>query len=405
MAIKVGQAFERTSAQPIDTSLTLTKAQMVTVNDNLMPPYYFTICQDDGKIYLYDKSATASASTGKFTEFSGGSGSGSPVYLSATLLDKDVNDPTIVALSNLTKSDDSTVHPILSEIVLGTTVIYDADGTMGVATAKSGTNVTVTTATTSTPTKELTQAEYDALTEAEKKNGTIYFITDNYVGSTYVGAYDTIYSTTERVIGSYMGKPLYQRTWTSSTRESISNTSWGQQFSIPKAGMEQLVQCICSDNQYGQAWKVLANLDSSATYVSFMACRDNSDFFATDVTLQYTKTTDTTSPVEYAFPNDYSTSEKIVGTWVDGKPIYQKSITWTSQVPYDTWTGTGVSISEIDELIDVSNLQWNYDTSSKQIIPVLGLANSNGIEFLSIRNNNYPSANNLMTIKYTKVSS
>ena len=155
-----------------------------------------------------------------------------------------------------------------------------------------------------------------------------------------------------------MGKPLYQRTWTSSTRESISNASWGQQFSIPKAGMEQLVQCICSDNQYGQAWKVLANLDSSATYVSFMACRDNSDFSATDVTLQYTKTTDSTSPVEYASPNDYSTSEKIVGTWVDGKPIYQKTITGTATLPampsYSSIGTTSELISsDIGDIIDV----------------------------------------------------
>lgn len=75
MAINVSQAFHRTSANPVDESMALTKAQMLTINDNLMPAYYFTICQDDGKIYLYDKSATASATTGKFKEFEGGGGS------------------------------------------------------------------------------------------------------------------------------------------------------------------------------------------------------------------------------------------------------------------------------------------------------------------------------------------
>ena len=87
MAIKVSQAFQRTSANAIDESLTLTKAQMLTVNDNLMPAYYFTICQDDGEIYLYDKSATASASTGKFKKFEGGGGGGggTGVIIDATL--------------------------------------------------------------------------------------------------------------------------------------------------------------------------------------------------------------------------------------------------------------------------------------------------------------------------------
>lgn len=76
MAIKVSQAFQRTSANPVDETMALTKAQMLTVNDNLMPDYYFTICQDDGQIYLYDKTATPSATTGKFTKFEGGGGGG-----------------------------------------------------------------------------------------------------------------------------------------------------------------------------------------------------------------------------------------------------------------------------------------------------------------------------------------
>lgn len=65
--MKVGMAFERTSVAAIDESLTLTKAQMVAVDDNKMPDKYFTICTDDGKLYLYDKSATPNAETGKYT--------------------------------------------------------------------------------------------------------------------------------------------------------------------------------------------------------------------------------------------------------------------------------------------------------------------------------------------------
>ena len=71
--INVSQAFHRTSANPIDESLALTKAQMLTVNDNLMPSKYFTVCQDDGKIYLYDKTNEPDVETGRFREFEGGS--------------------------------------------------------------------------------------------------------------------------------------------------------------------------------------------------------------------------------------------------------------------------------------------------------------------------------------------
>jgi hypothetical protein len=89
MAINVSQAFHRTSANPVDESMALTKAQMLAVNDNLMPAYYFTICQDDGEIYLYDKTATPSSTTGKFTKFEGGGGGGGTgegVVITKTLL-------------------------------------------------------------------------------------------------------------------------------------------------------------------------------------------------------------------------------------------------------------------------------------------------------------------------------
>ena len=87
MAINISQAFHRTSANPVDESMALTKAQMLTVNDNLMPDYYFTICQDDGDIYMYDKSATPSGTTGKFSklETGGGGGGGTGVVITETL--------------------------------------------------------------------------------------------------------------------------------------------------------------------------------------------------------------------------------------------------------------------------------------------------------------------------------
>ena len=54
---------------------------------------------------------------------------------------------------------------------------------------------------------ELTQAQYDALSEAEKNNGTIYFITD-------APSNPVDYSTSEKVIGHWIdGSTLYERTF------------------------------------------------------------------------------------------------------------------------------------------------------------------------------------------------
>lgn len=58
---------------------------------------------------------------------------------------------------------------------------------------------------------ELTQAEYNALTPAEKMNGTMYFITDASGGGGGGGSSE-IYDDTERVIGTYFGETLYKKT-------------------------------------------------------------------------------------------------------------------------------------------------------------------------------------------------
>lgn len=68
--IQIIQGFKVSTRDAVDNRLLLSKAEMVVVNDNQMPEKYFTVCKDDGTLYLYDKSATPSAETGKFTQFS-----------------------------------------------------------------------------------------------------------------------------------------------------------------------------------------------------------------------------------------------------------------------------------------------------------------------------------------------
>ena len=79
--IEVGFSFVRKSANPIDATLVLTKAQMVSIDDNLMPEVYFAACKDDKKLYIYDNSATPSTETGKFKKLEGGGGGGTDSYL------------------------------------------------------------------------------------------------------------------------------------------------------------------------------------------------------------------------------------------------------------------------------------------------------------------------------------
>ena len=76
---------------------------------------------------------------------------------------------------------------------------FEIDGVSGELYAPSGGGASY---------EELTQAEYNLLTPAEKMNGTMYFITDASGGGG--GSSSEIYDDTERVVGTWFGDTLYQ---------------------------------------------------------------------------------------------------------------------------------------------------------------------------------------------------
>lgn len=64
--INLMQGFNIGSAVAVDSRLLKSKAEMVAVNDNVMPDKYMAICTEDGLLYLYDKAAVPNDLTGKF---------------------------------------------------------------------------------------------------------------------------------------------------------------------------------------------------------------------------------------------------------------------------------------------------------------------------------------------------
>lgn len=69
MAIPVNTGFNVGAPISIDQRLVLTKSEMLNIDDNIMPDYYFAVCKDDGAFYIYDKNldiSKISEVTGKF---------------------------------------------------------------------------------------------------------------------------------------------------------------------------------------------------------------------------------------------------------------------------------------------------------------------------------------------------
>jgi hypothetical protein len=59
--------------------------------------------------------------------------------------------------------------------------------------------------------------------------------------------------------------------------------------------------------------------------------------------------------IKYIQPDSYSTEEKLIGTWIDGKPLYQKTYTCNVEVPSGTWYNTNIQMpSNIKQVVKSS---------------------------------------------------
>lgn len=181
-----------------------------------------------------------------------------------------------------------------------------------------------------------------------------------------------LYSTEERMIGQWIdGKPLYQKTVSVTTPNSseytelsLSMTDVANAFITNGSYIEitsgSTLQRIPINNIQATT---LLQINSSGTLSCIVKVTDtNWRNRAMKLTLQYTKTTD--SPISIGSDTDYSTEEKIVGTWIDGKPLYQKTISGTTGTAgsFKTIAHNISNISEItfiNGVVQESSTEWH----------------------------------------------
>ena len=81
------------------------------------------------------------------------------------------------------------------------------------------------------------------------------------------------------------------------------------------------------------------------------------------------------------YPHAYSTSEQVVGTWIDGKPIYQKTITLQSRKDVkNDYTTVFTTIANIENLIrsEFYDTNSNSETNFKLVVNLVTIASNNG---------------------------
>lgn len=251
---------------------------------------------------------------------------------------------------------------------------------------------------------------------------------------------ESIYSTTEKVVGCWTdGRPIYQKTFIDTmpsytapsgsstpaqalkdiaigasvlTCISVEGTVVGSSGTIcdlpalpnglPSVVTSKVVDAVRLVIRTNSATTSPNTIGISSTYANYNGC-------AVRITLKYTKTTDSANSFKYADPNDYSTSEKIIGSWIDGKPLYQKTIS-CGALPNATTKTVAHGISGTYSIKSIQGYA-NYSTDTMPL-PHTGVGDAAGANAISVAisgsnivvktgsdRSNYSA---YITIKYTK---
>ena len=216
--------------------------------------------------------------------------------------------------------------------------------------------------------KELTQAQYDALPSSKLTDGILYCITDDGMNDGNKFA-PVIYSTAEREIGVWIdGKPIYKKT-VIIPPIAAGTTNYLLDFNITTVDkiidIKTIITSNSGDDDFIVPYPLRNNVEEYGVYQqgfnkSTGKLRiDTGTYRAIDSgfsTIYYTKTTDTPGSGKWTSDGvpavHYSTSEKIIGTWIDGKPLYEKTVTGTT-ITGGTTFDKAHGISNLNEVVDV----------------------------------------------------
>lgn len=269
--------------------------------------------------------------------------------------------------------------------------------------------------------REMTKAEFDELTEAEKTG--LINITD-ITGGNDDRFQPVIYSEDEREIGVWTdGKPLYQKT-VSLTNITIA-VSGGYSYDISSWNVDTIVKnpegfiTISNDTDlrtipFGLLGSYAAVVAATRSAVSFG--RTGGDMTCNRVvfTLVYTKSTDTAGSGQWTpqgVPaHHYSEDEQVIGTWIDGLTLYEKTINF-GELPNTTTKTVNHNISNIETIYGIEGVAYSSSTNTTINLPYPNTDNTNVVTLSANRTiitiityRDRTSFNGYVTLRYTKTS-
>lgn len=250
--------------------------------------------------------------------------------------------------------------------------------------------------------REMTKAEFDLLS-ADEKTGFIN-VTD-VTGGEEDKFQPVIYSETEREVGVWVnGKPLYQMSWVFSTPIDIQNNTWVL-TSIDCSTIDDIVK-VESVTGSGSNISIFASKNTANNVIELQTPRNQYTTNCGKLTLWYTKTTDTAGSGQWTpqgVPaHHYSEDEQIVGTWIDGSTVYEKTFDLGSDttISYNSWSLTTISLSSINRLVNIRGLNSDGTAFYGDLLG----GNNNGYLQLQTSRNGQDVYVQYVVVEYTKSS-
>lgn len=176
-----------------------------------------------------------------------------------------------------------------------------------------------------------------------------------------------VYSTDEQVVGVWTdGKPVYRVVIRASgliegSKIEVSHLSIENMIIVEGTWIDKnnnkipLTYFYTSNNNYSY-W-------INGTDLSINIHNKTANSVDAEIIITYTKTTDTptTSKVPFEPLHEYSTEEKLVGYWIDGKPLYQRTFIKTGAF---NPSGEAVEIATLGADVSVISFKGNSEGAS-----------------------------------------
>ena len=264
--------------------------------------------------------------------------------------------------------------------------------------------------------RSMTKAEFDLLS-ADEKQGVIN-VTD-VTGGGENEFQPIIYSEEEREIGVWVdGKPLYEKTLVTNTPTAVSNNAWAViPWENEPANIDKLVNVELTGVTPNVWYQVRFSYENSHICC---AAETSSNFpessVDTYVVARYTKTTDQAGSGTWTPQGlpavHYSTDERVVGTWIDGSTLYEKTLEVnTFTYGGSNWNEITHNISNFGTCVECVGQIVNTQDSRQYSIPTVRVAGNGtgvtiGVDSTKIYyiNNWIQNATGSITIRYTKTS-